>query len=107
MCRHSSNRRKLYCPAIYMRGSHTWPQKLTEGWKVQLGQEWESVHESLLHTIGNLTLSAYNSELSNYEFDRKRGILANSHIELNRHFANQTKWDEECIKSRASLLADL
>jgi uncharacterized protein with ParB-like and HNH nuclease domain len=90
-----------------MTVEHVMPQKLTEGWKAQLGQEWEAVHESLLHTIGNLTLSAYNSELSNYEFDRKRGILANSHIELNRHFANQTKWDEESIKSRASLLADL
>lgn len=45
---------------------HIMPQNanLSEQWKQELGPEWERVHESWLHTLGNLTLTGYNSEYS-------------------------------------------
>ena len=32
----------------------------------------DEVYESIVHTLGNLTLTGYNSELSNSEFGVKR-----------------------------------
>jgi hypothetical protein len=34
------------------------PWTLSEEWKKMLGEKWQHVHETYLHTIGNLTLSA-------------------------------------------------
>ena len=44
---------------------HVMPQTLTDWWKSHLGEDWEEEHEQLLHTLGNLTLTNYNPELSN------------------------------------------
>ena len=44
---------------------HIMPQTLTEEWKSELGEDWQQKHDLYLHTLGNLTLTAYNSELSN------------------------------------------
>ena len=43
---------------------HVMPQTLTQEWKESLGDDWELVHNKYLHTIGNLTLTAYNSDYS-------------------------------------------
>ena len=61
------------------------PQTLTESWKAALGENWETVHDLLLHTIGNLTLTGYNAPLSNDDYSRKRAILLSSHLELNKY----------------------
>jgi hypothetical protein len=71
-----------------------------------LGEGWEAVHEEWLHTIGNLTLSGYNSELSNCDFPTKRNELAKSHVELNKHFASVERWDETAILQRGEVLAE-
>ena len=55
---------------------HVMPQTLTDSWKATLGEEWETIHDLLLHTVGNLTLTGYNAPLSNDEYSRKREILA-------------------------------
>ena len=72
---------------------HLMPQTLTQYWKNQLGEDAEATHELLLHTIGNLTLTAYNPELSNSTWEKKKEILKVSHLELNSsrfaHFARQ------------------
>lgn len=48
------------------------PQTLSEEWKLELGEEWESLHtEEMLHTLGNLTLTEYNAEYSNELFNKK------------------------------------
>ena len=52
-------------------------------------------HELYLHTIGNLTLTAYNTELSNDDFDTKRKTLNESHLELNKYFTNIPKMDKK------------
>ena len=47
---------------------HVMPQTLSEEWRQELaidGEDPEAVHAELLHTLGNLTITAYNSELSN------------------------------------------
>jgi uncharacterized protein with ParB-like and HNH nuclease domain len=86
---------------------HIMPQTITEWWQNHLGEEWGSIHELYLHTLGNLTLTGYNSELSNKSFPGKQKGLAQSHLELNRHFASLKEWKKEQIERRAEQLADL
>lgn len=84
---------------------HVMPQTATDGWKEQLGDDWASTHEYWLHTVGNLTLTGYNPELSNSDFPKKRAILAKSHVELNRYFADLGVWDGDAIAKRGESLA--
>ncbi|MGI8485526.1 MAG: HNH endonuclease family protein, partial [Thermomicrobiales bacterium] len=85
---------------------HVMPQTLTEWWKENLGPNWEIIHETLVDTLGNLTLTAYNSALSNADINHKSRILNESHLELNKEFMNVTRWDEAAIRRRAELLAE-
>jgi len=86
---------------------HVMPQTLTDWWKEHLGNEFEATHELFLHTVGNLTLTAYNSELSNADFSYKRQIFKDSHLDLNNWFQGLEEWNEAAIKSRAETLAEL
>lgn len=86
---------------------HIMPQTLTPYWQEHLGVEWETTHELLLHTLGNLTLTAYNSELSNDDFESKKIRLNKSHLELNKYFANITSWRKEDIEKRAEYLSEI
>lgn len=85
---------------------HVMPQTLSGDWKHDLGENWEEVHDLYLHTLANLTLTGYNSELSNENFYEKKKILNESHLELNTYFANIESWGEVEIKDRAQHLAD-
>jgi uncharacterized protein with ParB-like and HNH nuclease domain/predicted transport protein len=90
---------------------HIMPQNpnLNEEWRKDLGPNWKEVHDKYLHTIGNLTITAYNSELSDYSFQQKRdmkGGFKDSHFRLNNYVAGLSKWDESTIKERASQLAE-
>ncbi|KMT70992.1 hypothetical protein AB992_03020, partial [Helicobacter pylori] len=40
---------------------HIMPQTLTEEWERDLGENFQEIHNKYLHTIGNLTLTGYNS----------------------------------------------
>lgn len=84
---------------------HIMPQTLTPYWQEHLGEEWETIHDLFLHTLGNLTLTAYNSELSNDTFEKKRKRLVDSHLELNKYFASVTRWTKEEIESRTEKLS--
>lgn len=86
---------------------HVLPQTPSEWWKNHLGEEWEANHELWLHTLGNLTLTGYNSELSNDDFDTKRQKLRDSHLEINRYFDGVTTWRVEDIKRRSEQLSKL
>ena len=86
---------------------HLMPQTLTDYWKSLLGAEWEETHELYLHTIGNLTLTGYNPELSNSNWARKREILLSSHLELNRYFEGKESWRREDIEDRSRTLAEM
>lgn len=86
---------------------HVMPQKLCDEWKEHLGEDWEKTHELLLHTIGNLTLTAYNTELSNEGFESKRNRLGESHLELNKYFKDKVSWKKEDIERRSDDLANI
>ena len=84
---------------------HIMPQTLTGWWQEHLGQDWDDQHQLLLHTLGNLTLTGYNTPLSNDDFPQKRQILDQSHLELNRYFECVAEWRESSIRERADALA--
>jgi len=85
---------------------HIMPQTLNVVWKQHLGQDWQITHDLLLHTIGNLTLTAYNGELSNSDFLTKKKEYQNSHLELNSYFQNLNTWRREDIENRSENLAN-
>ncbi len=84
---------------------HIMPQTLSEWWQNHLGDNWEETHELFLHTIGNLTLSAYNTELSNDDFTTKKQTYNESHLELNKYFSPISSWTRSEIEKRAEVLA--
>ena len=55
---------------------HIMPQnpELSAQWRSALGPDWEAVHETWLHTLGNLTLTGYNPEYGDRPFSEKRDM---------------------------------
>ncbi|MEH1822678.1 MAG: DUF262 domain-containing HNH endonuclease family protein [Nostoc sp.] len=88
---------------------HIMPQKspLRKEWQEMLGENYNKVHKEWLHTLGNLTLTQYNSELSNKPFEEKLKILRASNVTLNQYFRKVDIWNEEEIKNRAEYLANI
>lgn len=84
---------------------HIMPQTLSEWWQNHLGVEWEETHELFLHTIGNLTLTAYNTEMSNDNFTTKKQIYNESHLDLNKYFSSISSWTRTEIEKRSETLA--
>lgn len=90
---------------------HIMPQNedLSAEWRAALGEDWQRIHGQYLHTLGNLTLTGYNSEYSNRPFAEKRdmtGGFRHSPIRLNQGLAAVDSWNEQTIRSRAQKLAD-
>jgi hypothetical protein len=83
---------------------HVMPQTLTPEWYEMLGAEAAEIHGEWLHTIGNLTLTGYNPELSNRSYSEKKTLFSTSHFELNRHFGDPEKWGSSQIEDRAKSL---
>ncbi|GAA9646219.1 DUF262 and DUF1524 domain-containing protein [Helicobacter pylori] len=89
---------------------HIMPQGLTEEWERDLGEDFQAIHDKYLHTIGNLTLTGYNSEYGNKSFQEKKGMekgFKNSPLMLNQSLRALESFGEEEIKKRANDLADL
>ena len=96
---------------------HILPQNeaLSKEWQAELGTEWQRIQQAWLHTLGNLTLTGYNSEYSDHSFAYKRDQVtdkdgnsvgfAHSPLKLNLGFGTVNKWDEAAIKARADRLA--
>jgi uncharacterized protein with ParB-like and HNH nuclease domain/predicted transport protein len=89
---------------------HIMPQneKLSAAWRNALGIDWKRVQETWLHTLGNLTLTRYNSEYSDRSFPDKRdmeGGFKESPLKLNQGLGSLDNWDEEEIKKRAAKLS--
>ncbi len=83
---------------------HIMPQTMTTEWENEIGTDASSVHTRFKDTFGNLSLTGYNTELSNLSFREKKLKLANTHIELNRFLLDQDHWDEEAIMRRAEAM---
>ena len=58
---------------------HILPQNknLSTKWQEALGPEWKRVQKEWLHTLGNLTLTGYNSKYSDRSFPEKRDMEEN------------------------------
>lgn len=86
---------------------HIMPQTLNDWWKKHLGEDWEQTHQLLIHSLGNLTLTAYNGELSNDDFPEKQTHFQKSHLELNKYFHNKKSWCRKDIEKRGEYLAEI
>lgn len=88
---------------------HIMPQTLTAKWKKDLGEEWERVHNKYLNTIGNITLTGYNSKYSNKPFMEKKNMehgFKDSRLYLNKYLKEVNEWNESTIKKRAELIIE-
>ena len=90
---------------------HIMPQNpnLSAEWRKDLGENWEEVQKTYLHTLGNLTLTRYNSELSDKPFKEKRdmdGGFADSPLRLNKGLRILDTWNANEIENRAKELAE-
>ena len=91
---------------------HILPQAINEDedgsvWKEVLGVDWERIHQRYLDTLGNLTLTGYNPELSNRAFTSKRPIYASSNLGINREIAEQEEWGADAISRRSEALGTI
>ena len=89
---------------------HILPQNpdLRAEWREDLGESWQDIQETYLHTLGNLTLTGYNSEYSDKPFREKRdmkGGFATSPLILNDGIGQLNIWDESTINERAKRLS--
>jgi uncharacterized protein with ParB-like and HNH nuclease domain/predicted transport protein len=97
---------------------HILPQNenLSHEWRSELGDDWKTIQATYLHTLGNLTLTGYNSEYSDLPFAKKRDMkdkqgnavgFAGSPLRLNAGLGELEQWNEQEIQKRALRLATL
>lgn len=91
---------------------HIIPQNphLSADWVSALGSDWEEIQKKYLHTIGNLTLTAYNSEMSDSPFADKLtmdGGFQQSALRLNKYVVTQITWGEPQVNERAAQLGEV
>jgi uncharacterized protein with ParB-like and HNH nuclease domain/predicted transport protein len=102
--------RKERVPVDEYTIEHILPQNesLSSQWQTELGSEWTRVQQTYLHTLGNLTLTGYNSEYSDHPFADKRdmtGGFAESPLRMNQGLSKLEHWNEDAICQRAEKLA--
>ncbi|MEX7473160.1 DUF1524 domain-containing protein, partial [Mycobacterium adipatum] len=90
---------------------HILPQneRLSQEWRTALGQDWQTIQQQYLNTLGNLTLTGYNSEYSDHSFVKKRdmeGGFADSPLRLNKGLGQLDTWNADEIEGRAQRLAE-
>jgi len=88
---------------------HIMPQQLSKEWIKYLNRtDVDNYHQSYCHRIGNLTLTAYNSEMSNKLYSEKKSHMDFSRLTLNHYFNEIREWNtEDEINNRANDLAKL
>ena len=86
---------------------HVMPQHLSPAWVEALGEDYEEIHETWLHRLGNLTLTAYNSKYSNNPFADKRDMekgFKQSGLRMNTWIASKDKWTLDEMEERSEML---
>ena len=89
---------------------HIMPQTLSKSWKDSLGDSFQEIQDKYLHTIGNITLTAYNAKMSNKTFAEKKNMengFKDSKLFLNQYLKDLEKWDEGTIQNRAEILKEI
>ena len=101
-----NNDYKIDCSNLTIE--HIMPQKLTSQWRQHLGDDYSETHKKYVHYLGNLSLTANNSKLSNHSISKKQDIdYQNSRLKLAYTLNNLAKWRKEDIIQRGEKLANL
>jgi len=107
--------RKERVPVDEYTIEHILPQNpdLSAAWQAALGEEWKRIQQQWLHTLGNLTLTAYNPDYGDRPFSVKRDMpdapekgFRQSPLRLNAGLGQLAEWNEATIQERASRLAE-
>lgn len=91
---------------------HIMPQNIEHNlsWQKMLGEDWQEVHSLYLHSLGNLTITGYNAEMSNKSFGEKvngESGFKHSHLKLNESIAQCDVWNKKAIQRRTNILTDI
>lgn len=90
---------------------HILPQNknLSTAWQKMLGSDiWKEVQEQYVHTLGNLTLTGYNSELGDLPFTEKKQKLEDADSKVVTLYSDVKAcnvWNAAAIEQRANRLA--
>lgn len=89
---------------------HVMPQNnnLSVDWQKMLGADWMSIKDKWLHTIGNLTLTGYNSELGDKPFADKKKLIEDCDtkiVNLYKDIQSCSEWNSKSISDRAERLS--
>jgi len=105
------------CPAVHLGTTrddysieHVLPQTPSQEWKQDLANwgdpDVTETIEQFTHVAGNLTLTAYNPEMSNSRFEVKRGWIRDAmYLKLSKQVLECDKWTRAEIDERSALLA--
>ena len=110
LCRLETDNRREVVPLAGYSVEHILPRTpaLAPEWRADLGSNWCRVRRKWLHTLGNLTLSGYNSQYADRPFAEKRdmpGGFRESPLRLNAQLRTCAVFNEGAIQARAEHLA--
>jgi uncharacterized protein with ParB-like and HNH nuclease domain len=107
--RESTLLHNIYDKQLKLTIEHIMPQTITPKWQIDLGSSWELVHNKWVHTLANLTLTAYNSKYSNRSFADKKTMedgFEKSPLLLNRYISEFDIWNENALEKRTNWLTE-
>ena len=82
---------------------HIWPQNKDE---LKLSEEMTEMHQQNVHRLGNLTITAWNSSLSNKPFEEKRLKYGESSMRVQRDLADLSEWNPDAIREREDKIVE-
>ena len=88
---------------------HILPQNknMREEWIQALGEDYEDIQTNYVHTLGNLTLTKYNSEMGDKPFEEKKKVYKESVMHnLNKFVVEQDTWNQHTILARTRMLSE-
>lgn len=89
---------------------HVMPQTLNNDWKKMLGDNWEDIYNEYVNTLGNLSITGYNSKYSNEKYLIKKSLLnevTTKIIVLNKEMFKEDIWNAKIISERAERLSNI
>ncbi|MFC7403299.1 DUF262 domain-containing protein [Citricoccus sp. GCM10030269] len=91
---------------------HVMPQTLSPQWWGKLAESYDEeaiseLHTSLVHTLGNLTLTGYNAPQSNRPFDEKRAYLRGTSLKMSQEIGEAERWTFAEIQTRTDRLIEM
>lgn len=95
---------------------HIMPETLSSKWQLELGGNYQEIYDKYVHTLGNLSITGYNSEYSNDPFESKKKLFNKLYttgqtkiITLNKELIDDSiiKWGEAEINNRADRLSKI